>query len=815
MDVQGSQYHLVNGLADWARCTDANSGLLLGTEWQEELVASPSVVHSALEYDPMIGALRLSRDLALFRRAGRTVPLEASTRRGAGRDGYGNWYWVNADEDAICWRPVDDNFSVEWWSPAQLRASCAGPQSAVFSSCTTPPAERFTLRGLAVTTLNYLVVGYMAEHDQGLFVFDLQAGGAPNQLFWPPPFAPFDMADTADGGVLILDRQNAAYFRLDENFRLPGHVWSPEGSFAPVGGGPPERRRGTATPVANLLYAGSPLGCVDAISIEPGPGAGTALVLESSPAQGYSIVHLFGEEGLLWSTPLADALEVISTTDPTDTPQLYSLLGHDFAYLVAPPATGPLTPPMLYIADAEGKQVVAFTVDAATGHLEPQPDFLPLREWPGKALVRWGAGAWYDFADRWVSLEVFNECIFEPVGTLTTAADFANGPPGQPFDSQVPGCVWHRLLLDAWVPSGTSVEVQARAADDPELLVQSPWLPQPTPYQRSDGAEIAWFDPWKDQRTPLPDYSLPPGMGTWELLFQQVTGRYVQIALTLWAVRPAAQTLGASQSTGHSSPAIRSLRAWYPRFSYPANYLPAVYSQDAAPRCFLERWLANFEGFYTVTEERIEHSSLVFDARTTPLDDLAWLACWFGLILDPVWNERQQRFMISNVDHFYRCRGTPGGLLAILQVYFNPDVDSSIFDGGGSGAGGLRIVERFLARPPSAVPDPGAVAAAAHRFDVLVPAGLGADDLAMVERIVAFNQPAHTATDFRTYYDLFVVGQARLGLDTQLGNTPSFSPMVVGGQGALAATYLGFPYPFQIPDRIVVDRDRVGGLSPL
>ncbi len=152
---------------------------------------------------------------------------------------------------------------------------------------------------------------------------------------------------------------------------------------------------------------------------------------------------------------------------------------------------------------------------------------------------------------------------------------------------------------------------------------------------------------------------LPAGTGTFELLFQQVTGRYLQVELQL-------------RAGGRSSPAVRSLRAWYPRFSYPEHYLPAVYREDAAPRGFLERFLANFEGFYTVTEERIEHSSLLLDARTVPAADLCWLACWFGLVLDPQWNEAQRRFLVGNVDRFYRWRGTPAGLLATLRTYLDP-----------------------------------------------------------------------------------------------------------------------------------------------
>jgi phage tail-like protein len=817
MDVQGSQFHLIHGLDDWGGCMDAVTGQLLGTAWADEADSPSSGAHTSLEYDETLGALRLRHDLPLFRRAGRTVRLDPAARRGAGRDAYGNWYWIDDDQTSISWRPADDDTSAPWWSSSQLGSSCADTQASAFTACLPPPPAGLVLAGLAVTTHHYLAAGYVAADEQGLLLFDLQAGGVPMRLLWPSPFAPFDLADTPDGGLLVLDRSNAVYFQLDGHFRLRGQVTATEGSFRPAAGGPLENFTGQAVPVPDPLHAGSPLGPIDAISIEPGPDPGTVLILDSDAARGYSAVHLFDSGELRWSASLADAIEVIDPADPTDTPQQYSLLGLDFAYLVAPPATGPLPPPMLYIADAEGKQVVAFGLDATSGVLEPRPDFLPLRRWDGKALVRAGDGAWYDFGDRWVPLEIYTECRFERTGSLTTPADFAtvaparattsppSTVPGQTFDSQLPGCVWHRLLLDAQVPTGTCVAVQARAADDPALLLQAPWLRQPEPYLRSDGAELAWYDPWADQRAA--DGTLPDGTGTFELLFQQVTGRYLQVQLSL-------------ASGGRTSPAVRSLRAWYPRFSYPEHYLPAVYREDAAPYGFLERFLANFEGFYTVAEERIEHSNLLLDARTAPTADLAWLACWFGLVLDPQWNEVQQRFLIRNVDRFYRCRGTVGGLLAIVQAYLDPEVDDSIFDCSCASTAGVRIVEQFLTRdgggtaPPVSGNEAERVAVTAHRFDVLVPAGLSTDAQAMIEHIVAVNKPAHTFYDVRGYYDLFIVGQARLGIDTQLGTAPSFSPMVVG-QGYLAATYLGFPHPFELPDRIVIDRDRVGNMSPL
>ena len=158
-----------------------------------------------------------------------------------------------------------------------------------------------------MTTHHYLAVGYTALAEQGLLVFDLQGGGAPLRLLWPAPFAPFDLADTADGGLLVLDRTNAVYFALDEHFRLRGDTRAVTGPFRPVGGGPAEPVATTTSLTADPLYAGSPLGPVDAISIEPGPTPGSALVLDSDPARGYSVVHLFGGRGRSgrrrWPTP--------------------------------------------------------------------------------------------------------------------------------------------------------------------------------------------------------------------------------------------------------------------------------------------------------------------------------------------------------------------------------------------------------------------------------------------------------------------------------------------------------------------------------
>ena len=258
----------------------------------------------------------------------------------------------------------------------------------------------------------------------------------------------------------------------------------------------------------------------------------------------------------------------------------------------------------------------------------------------------------------------------------------ANGIPGQPFDSNITGCVWHRLLLDAEIPAGTQILIKARAADDPDILTITPWLDQPRPYQRSDGAELPYFDPYHGRRD---DPTLTERAGTWEILFQNVNGRYVQLQLTL---------LG----TGRATPEIRSLRLWYPRFSYRDHYLPAIYGEEPVSAGLTERLLANFEGFYTTLEDRIVQLPSLLDPRTAPTEALDWLADWLGVVLHPLWEEERRRFFIRFAHRLYQIRGTLPGIIIALRIFLDEKVDDSLFDPECLLRSNIRIVEHFLTR---------------------------------------------------------------------------------------------------------------------
>ena len=864
MDVNNTKYHLLYGQDDWGNCFPAGSNQPLSTSW-----ADSEHQLSALEWVEEMSVLRLRREPLLFRRAKpRDPPLEMKDRRGAGRDRYGNWYWIDPDETGIRFLPPGEYSSQHFWSLSDWIATCTAADAQTFSQCHMPLPSSLILRGLAVTTRHYLVVGYLATDnpsEHGLFLFDLHHGGRPPmQLRWPVDshFSPWDLAPMPIGGVLVLDHDNLTYWALDANFRLLAHVVDGQDAlFQPKEGTAPHNKlHAYVQPEGYSLATDSPPGPRSPVSIESGPD-GRVYILDTDYSQvsstDYSTVYEYIGATQVAAHSLKDVLEVQDPNLGEGSSEPLSVIGHDFAYVEQPlqdqeaevrqqPSgcgckdvaekqkpqvksqlrrcgcqnaadtsanVPPSQPPLLYVALRDGYQAVAFQV--REDKLLPQEDFYPLRQWGGKALVPADGLAYYDFADRWIPLQIFTECFYVGEAVITTPLTFDANVPGGPFDSDIPGCVWHRLLLDAYIPSACDVLVRARAADDPDLLAQMNWLPQPDLYQRSGGAELPFYDPWACDVW-VQDPPVRERTGTWEILLQEVNGRYLELELTI-------------QGTGRSTPALRALRAWYPRFSYSDHYLPAIYREEPVAASFIERWLANFEGLYTNLEDKIEHVAELFDPCTTPAEALDWLASWLGLALDPHWTEDRRRFFIRHAMDFYRLRGTLQGVEVSMRLYIDSKVDASLFDPSCVGKGNVRIVERFRTRgigcqaydPPDehgrrnlrpiSIQD---IIDNAHRFTVLVPYTLADDQQDIVQRIVSLAKPAHTEFDVQRYWDLFRVGEAQLGLDTRLGDSSQFSAMLLG-DAYLAESYLEAPYPFDIADRMVSDRDRLGDLPPL
>jgi phage tail-like protein len=150
------------------------------------------------------------------------------------------------------------------------------------------------------------------------------------------------------------------------------------------------------------------------------------------------------------------------------------------------------------------------------------------------------------------------------------------------------------------------------------------------------------------------------------------------------------------------------MRIYYPRFSYLRAYLPAAYQDDSVSASFLDRYLANVEGFFTVIEGKIVHTPALFDVRTVRPEDMDWLAQWLGVALDLSWDERKRRLFLAHLPQIFRERGTKAGLERAIRLTLEPCPDNSLFDStiwGSARCGGkfcrqsifsVRVVERFL-----------------------------------------------------------------------------------------------------------------------
>jgi phage tail-like protein len=539
-----------------------------------------------------------------------------------------------------------------------------------------------TFSGLAVTADHYLVVGVL--EPPGLLIFDLHAGGPPQQVYWPAsvPFTPFDMAPMPGGGVWILDRVQHCYWALARNFEVIPRdqvvdTLVPEQSdaFQPVAGGEPRGVAAQVFPRGITLETASPLDAVDPIAIEALPDC-TVLILDCVPGN-YSQIsrYRFAQRlGMPVST------QVMAEKIEEEKQAAFELIAHDFAFVsehLAPDGSQILD--RLYVVSANGNQTYAFNLEGDDQGLRliPLPEiYLPMRLFSGKGLVSAGDKVYYDLGERWLALVEQRWPRYREEATFLSPI----------FDSRQPDCVWHRLMLDACIPPDTQVRVWSRAAEAEEDLFSLPWQTERM-YLRGDGAEL-----------PFSPHLTGEGRGTWEIFFQSAVGRYLQLRLTL-------------EGQGKRTPRLRALRAYYPRFSYAGRYLPAVYRQEPESASFLERFLANPEGFFTALEDKVIAVRLIFDVGNAPSETLDWLADWFGVMLDPAWGDERRRLLLRHIMLFFQYRGTRRGLRMALELALAETPCDAIFTGVSderAHPGELRIVESFQTRrlPGVAFGDP-------------------------------------------------------------------------------------------------------------
>lgn len=407
------------------------------------------------------------------------------------------------------------------------------------------------------------------------------------------------------------------------------------------------------------------------------------------------------------------------------------------------------------------------------------------------------------------------------------------------LDSHAYQTTWGRLFVDACIPPGTDVRVHCMTLDDESdeeaiartrpanveaLTLAHPELSPPMPplasaplslamvaalppgtevpfdrrveyrlHRRESGRELPWSQPLADD--PFLTYEAP---------IRAEPGRFLWVTLELRGNR-------------RRTPYVRSLRAEHPSHDY-LRRLPRVFSREAPVASFLQRYLAIFEGFLGEMDARSADRDLLLDPRSAPDEVLPWLASFMGLVLDERWEraprpggrvEDARRAAIRAVVELFRYRGTVGGLKQFIEIYTGVPIAiiehfrlrglggavlgdtgtafSSAVLGGGFRVGGA-VGDEAEAPLDGDVPD--AFRTHAHRFSVVVPALLDAEQLDVVNHIIEVHRPAHTMFRVCTVDAGMRVGRGlHVELSSVIGTTGGFVPIQLGaaalGRGAI------------------------------
>ena len=500
LDANGTRHHLVLGQQDWMTLADAAT--VIGPDSPPSPAGGPV---ANTRYDAARVELTLTPKIVV----GGETSVALSARRGAAADPIGNVYFIDPTETAILKQSAADGSVTTYWPTPEPAVE---PPAGAFGDApaTTTPLAPASLGGLTVTAENYLIVGTTAPN--ALLVFDLQGAASPTLVPWTAStdWSPFQLAATDGGGVLILDRATQpACWRLNRAFevepadRALAQRTRDPGSFSPAGAGGGARGAAVSPPTSH-----------DAIALPGDPISIAALrdwvlVLDAGDPSGPSLLRAY-RHGVAAGDPIPLG------DDATGTP----IVGHDMT--IGPPAVDETAAGHLYVASATRAQAFDFRLLEQRGSLSAQltSRYLPLRSYGGRGVAN---GPRYDFGSYWVPLAVQPPASYASAATIVT----------RPFDGLDPGCTWHRLMIDAVLPPGSSVSVSSRAADDKTALAGLQFSPEPAPAPRPDGSEQPYVE-------------LPEGWSTYETLFQQARGRYLQLQLVI-------------SGNGRSSPRLRAL----------------------------------------------------------------------------------------------------------------------------------------------------------------------------------------------------------------------------------------------------------------
>lgn len=289
------------------------------------------------------------------------------------------------------------------------------------------------------------------------------------------------------------------------------------------------------------------------------------------------------------------------------------------------------------------------------------------------------------------------------------------------FDGGTTQTVWHRLFLEAVIPSRCGIVVWLAASDKREELDQNgtaDWFPHflgtidasmssyqlPTTLNKplpSDVPRLVWQG--QACEVPFAAAMLDNPVANQRGLFMTLAQRAAKVVRSLRGRYLGIRTLLAGDS--RNTPEIAALRIYASRFSYVEHYLPQIYHEQkfgdeanksggSTRRDFFERFVDIFEAQFTRIEDHIANAYLLSRPESAANDSLDWLGSWIGL--DPTgYPPDRRRARLLAAPELYRGkkkapggRGTADGITQALNVATDGLCDS----------GAIVVIENFRLR---------------------------------------------------------------------------------------------------------------------
>ena len=618
---------------------------LLADEGHWQLPGAPP----ALEYDSRRRSLRLARQRReLHLTENRSQAEERLGRLPQARDPHGNRAWFDA-----------------------------GLRRIVAAGVTDTPQEIYRLEGdgeltdlaLADDGVLYLAVaGAVIMHDLRQRWRDASVS--------TPGFTAWRLAPAPNGGVWVLDRDHRLLARL--------HGW----------------------PISDRAFKPYHPNVVRPCSENANPPRLTVLDRAVWPETETPLAlacSLRGELAVLsWAADrdavLRQLTEELVFSGPT------TLLGSRFPYSLAWVAAGRVGVLVCGADDEAAAQPKSeariYPVAADSGQQYPSGDLYPLKQDYDFGPFCHGL----DYPPHYPSFTGSHALHRLSFPFFTRQGEAVNSLLTAPLDSGAADTIWHRLYLEASIPTVCGVRIMLAATNEvrePDDIEAADWFEHRfgERFRQGGGSDIP-LGSWMPLASELPYH---PGLlpcareagriGLFTVLVQRpgrkvraLRGRYLHVRVEL-------------SGPGNATPELFALRAYGGRFSYVEHYLPKLYRErlfppdadalgQATEADFLERFVDNFEGMMTVIEDRVAGSDLVTRPQSAPAAALAWLGSWVGMDFEASLSESQQRAALACSAELAQWHGTLRGVNLALELATN----------GGVSGGEIVVLEDFRLR---------------------------------------------------------------------------------------------------------------------